>query len=66
VRVPDQLAVTGWDDTPAAAPAGLTTVRQDLREQGARCARIALGDAAWTAGDARSPWTVVPRVSSRG
>lgn len=43
VAVPALLAVTGWDDTAAAAPAGLTTVAQDLRDQGARCAHIALG-----------------------
>jgi DNA-binding LacI/PurR family transcriptional regulator len=66
VTVPDQLAVTGWDDTPAAAPAGLTTVRQDLREQGARCARIALGEAEWSAADSREQWTIVRRGSSRG
>jgi DNA-binding LacI/PurR family transcriptional regulator len=55
------LALTGWDDTPAAAPAGLTTVRQDLRAQGARCARIALGDADWTPADRRADWTIVRR-----
>jgi DNA-binding LacI/PurR family transcriptional regulator len=65
VGVPDQLAVTGWDDTPAAAPAGLTTVRQDLREQGARCAQIALGEAGWSAADGRARWTIVRRDSSR-
>jgi DNA-binding LacI/PurR family transcriptional regulator len=37
------IAVTGWDDTPAAAPAGLTTVWQSLHDQGAECARLALG-----------------------
>lgn len=44
VRVPDDLAITGWDDADAAAPAGLTTIRQSLRQQGALCARLALGD----------------------
>jgi DNA-binding LacI/PurR family transcriptional regulator len=34
VPVPDGLAVTGWDDTEAAAPAGLTTVAQSLYDQG--------------------------------
>ncbi len=43
LHVPDALAVTGWDDSDAAAPAGLTTVRQSLRDQGAQCARLALG-----------------------
>lgn len=36
ITVPDQMAVTRWD---AAAPAGLTTVHQDLRAQGADRAR---------------------------
>lgn len=42
-RVPEDLAVTGWDDSDAAAPAGLTTLAQSLRDQGAHCARVALG-----------------------
>ena len=37
--VPAQLAVTGWDDSGAAASARLTTVAQSLREQGELCAR---------------------------
>jgi hypothetical protein len=41
--VPGSVAITGWDDSEAAAPAGLTTVRQSLRDRGSRCARIALG-----------------------
>lgn len=40
--VPDSLAVTGWDASEAAAGKFLTTVRQNLREQGAACARAAL------------------------
>jgi DNA-binding LacI/PurR family transcriptional regulator len=41
VRVPDDLAVTGWDDVMAARHSrpGLTTVRQPMRELGARAAR---------------------------
>lgn len=42
--VPDQLAVTGWDDSAAAATHDLTTVTQSLHEQGARCARLVIGD----------------------
>ncbi len=62
VVVPEALAVTGWDDTDAAAPAGLSTVRQDLRDHGARCARIALGQH-----DTGTPplWEVVRRRSTR-
>lgn len=43
LSVPDDVAISGWDDTAGAATAELTTVRQDLRDQGERCARIALG-----------------------
>ncbi|MBM6399277.1 LacI family DNA-binding transcriptional regulator [Phycicoccus sonneratiae] len=41
VRVPDDLAVTGWDDVMAAryVRPGLTTVRQPVRELGALAAR---------------------------
>ncbi|MBM2616108.1 LacI family DNA-binding transcriptional regulator [Actinoplanes sp. LDG1-06] len=37
--VPRDLAVTGWDDLLAARFAGLTTVRQPMRELGATAAR---------------------------
>jgi LacI family transcriptional regulator len=37
--VPGDLAVTGWDDLLAARFAGLTTVRQPMRELGAIAAR---------------------------
>ncbi|GAA2633007.1 LacI family DNA-binding transcriptional regulator [Paractinoplanes durhamensis] len=39
LRVPQDLAVTGWDDLLAARFAGLTTVRQPMRELGATAAR---------------------------
>jgi LacI family transcriptional regulator len=39
LRVPGDLAVTGWDDLLAARFAGLTTVRQPMRELGATAAR---------------------------
>jgi DNA-binding LacI/PurR family transcriptional regulator len=54
------LAVTGWDDSAAAEAAGLTTVWQSLHDQGARCARLALGQA-----EAVDPpdWHVVRRTS---
>jgi LacI family transcriptional regulator len=44
IAIPGDLAVTGWDDIPAArflAP-GLTTVRQPLAEMGAMAARLLL------------------------
>jgi LacI family transcriptional regulator len=42
IRVPEQIAITGWDDIPAAAlvsPA-LTTVRQPMRELGSTAAAL--------------------------
>ena len=64
LAVPGDVAVTGWDDTDAAAPAGLTTLRQSLRDQGRRCARIALG---LHGPDGQEPpgWEVVERTSTR-
>jgi DNA-binding LacI/PurR family transcriptional regulator len=64
VPVPGGLAVTGWDDTEAAAPAGLTTVSQSLHEQGARCAQLALGGAA--TGVHEAGWRIVRRASTGG
>jgi DNA-binding LacI/PurR family transcriptional regulator len=60
--VPDDVAVTGWDDAEVAARLGLTTIAQSLRGQGAACARAALGL------DPISPtaaWSVVRRGSTR-
>ena len=59
------LAVTGWDDTDAAGPSGLTSVAQSLRDQGSRCARLALGHRDATAADAGSDWRIVVRDSTR-
>jgi LacI family transcriptional regulator len=39
VDVPGEVAVTGWDDVMAARYAGLTSVRQPMRELGATAAR---------------------------
>jgi LacI family transcriptional regulator len=40
VDVPARVAVTGWDDVMAARYAGLTTVRQPMRELGATAAHL--------------------------
>lgn len=40
VDVPGRVRVTGWDDVMAARYAGLTTVRQPMRELGATAARL--------------------------
>jgi DNA-binding LacI/PurR family transcriptional regulator len=60
--VPNDLAVTGWDDAPVAAQLELTTVAQSLHEQGAACARAALGEkfSLHTAS-----WSIVARRSTR-
>lgn len=40
ITVPQELAVSGWDDGAPAAAASLTTIAQSLREQGEMCARL--------------------------
>lgn len=55
--------MTGWDDSDAAASAGLTTLAQSLRDQGAHCARTALGLGTQTA--VRHEWHVVERTTTR-
>jgi DNA-binding LacI/PurR family transcriptional regulator len=65
VEVAVALSLTGWDDSDAAAPAGLTTLAQSLRDQGVRCARLALGKDDATDDDERAPWRVVERRSTR-
>ena len=64
LSVPDAVAITGWDDSDAAAPAGLTTLWQSLRDQGKRCARIALSLPPPAAQDPPD-WRVIPRTSTR-
>jgi len=63
--VPRAIAITGWDDSDAAAPAGLTTLRQSLRDQGRRCAHIALGHSQSTASQDPPSWQVIQRTSTR-
>lgn len=59
--IPDDVALTGWDDAVVAAQLGLTTVAQSLREQGAACARSALGQVprSWAAS-----WSIIHRAST--
>lgn len=40
VTVPGDVAITGWDDVMAARFAGLTTIRQPMRELGIRAAQM--------------------------
>jgi DNA-binding LacI/PurR family transcriptional regulator len=60
--IPDDVAVTGWDDAAVAAQLGLTTVRQSLREQGAACAHAALGQ---KPNSHDASWSIVRRGSTR-
>jgi DNA-binding LacI/PurR family transcriptional regulator len=62
LAVPDDVAVTGWDDAAVAAELGLTTVAQSLREQGAACAGAALGQELRSYTEA---WSIVVRGSTR-
>jgi DNA-binding LacI/PurR family transcriptional regulator len=61
--IPDDVAVTGWDDAAVAAQLGLTTVAQSLREQGAACAQAALGQ---KSNPRTASWSIVRRGSTRG
>jgi DNA-binding LacI/PurR family transcriptional regulator len=60
--IPSDLAVSGWDDAAVAGELGLTTVAQSLRDQGAACAHLALGE---DADPHTSAWSVVRRGSTR-
>jgi DNA-binding LacI/PurR family transcriptional regulator len=60
--IPDDVAVTGWDDAAVAAQLGLTTVAQSLREQGAACAHAALGQ---RPNSHTASWSIVRRGSTR-
>jgi DNA-binding LacI/PurR family transcriptional regulator len=60
--VPDDVAVTGWDDGEVAAQLGLTTVAQSLRDQGAACAHAALGQ---QPNSHTTSWSIVHRSSTR-
>lgn len=42
IKVPEQLSITGFDDSTFAQAAGLTTIHQDPREQGVQAARVTL------------------------
>jgi DNA-binding LacI/PurR family transcriptional regulator len=62
LQVAPNVPITGWDDSDAAEQAGLTTVWQSLHDQGAACARVALGMPAPTE---PPPWRIVRRESTR-
>lgn len=62
LAVPDDVAISGWDDAQVAWDNDITTVAQSLREQGRACARAAL------TGERRNfldAWHLVHRGSTR-
>ena len=63
LHLPGDLTLTGWDDSDAAADAGLTTLAQSLRDQGAHCARVALGRP--TQASPQHRWHIVARATTR-
>ena len=61
VSVPDELSIAGFDDIPFAAATvpGLTTVRMPMSEIVGAGVELAVGDGAWSVGDAEAPPRVV-------
>ncbi|MFT4081373.1 MAG: LacI family DNA-binding transcriptional regulator [Nocardioides sp.] len=51
--IPEKVSLTGFDAIPEALDRGITTIKQDLHEQGRLAAGIALGD---TPGNASLTW----------
>jgi DNA-binding LacI/PurR family transcriptional regulator len=64
IAVPTQLSVVGWDGTPEGERAGLTTVRQSLRDQGRLCAQLVVE--ASTGPVDPQPWELVVRDTTEG
>ena len=61
LAIPDDLALTGWDNAAVASQLGLTTVAQSMREQGAACARAALGQEPQSL---IASWSLIRRAST--
>lgn len=60
-RVPGDVTVSGWDDSPAAAHHDLTSIHQSLEEQGTLCALFVLG----REGQRETPtWQLIERGST--
>lgn len=62
--IPDDVTLGGFDDSPQASEAGLTSIHQSLHEQGTRSARLALDHALQQPGGP-DPWHLVERASTR-
>jgi DNA-binding LacI/PurR family transcriptional regulator len=57
------VSVVGWDDTPEAERAGLTTIHQSLEDHGRVCAELVARGA--PPGVYLEPWSFVVRGSTR-
>jgi LacI family transcriptional regulator len=70
LRVPHDVSVVGWDDSPSARASdpALTTVGQSLHEQGRTCARLLISATRGEIGDEDlvhlAPWQLVTRDST--
>jgi DNA-binding LacI/PurR family transcriptional regulator len=70
LRVPRDVSVVGWDDSPSARASdpALTTVGQSLHEQGRTCARLLISATRGEIGDGDlvhlAPWQLVTRDST--
>ena len=70
LRVPDDVSVLGWDDSPSARASdpALTTVRQSLQDQGRTCARLLInatrGEIAADDLVHLAPWQLITRDST--
>lgn len=62
MTVPDEVAVSGWDDAQAALDNNITSVAQSMRDQGAACARAVLTG---QRRDFQDAWRVIHRSSTR-
>lgn len=65
LSVPGDLTLSGWDDSDAATPAGLTTIAQSLRDQGSHCARTALGHSTPADQSSDISWHLISRASTQ-
>lgn len=61
LSIPAALAVSGWDGTDEASRTDLSTVAQDLRDQGRTCALLVINPT-WKAGP--PTWVTIPRGST--
>ena len=70
LRVPHDLSVLGWDDSPSARASDpvLTTIRQSLHDQGRTCARLLItatrGEVAADDLVHLAPWELITRDST--